>query len=161
MDIRGNPISCDCTVYALLRYMNGELNDILKIKTTNLVCHSPKEYRGISLSNINIDEFTCDFYVPNIPNNLCKMNCPMKLNWAKKLITFNCEKMSFTQLPQDLCLIPGYEIELNLRNNLLEEMPIIDISDYKAVVKLNLSGNKINRFDRRIMFSNIEVNMTL
>lgn len=163
LNIRENPIVCDCYIYELLNYINDvKIKEKLKIKINKLKCNGPKEYNGEYLSKININEFVCDS--TNYDGRMSVMRslnipyeCLVRKNLKKHIIIIDCDNRKIIQLPNKLCdNCLDYNIELNLRNNLLTKIPNINLF-YKNVTKLFLSGNKIENFDTKILDTNIEV----
>ncbi|XP_043474795.1 toll-like receptor 13 [Leptopilina heterotoma] len=163
LDIRKNRIVCDCKFYPLLKHINGELIEpkmnTLNVEVSNLKCYSPRDYRGTLLSDIKIDEFSCDFKKSSEFPSDCDVDCPMKLNIMKNLLTYHCENKRLTKAPAVLCSTPNYQIEMNLNNNYISSYnPLIGPS-YENVTNLLLAKNRVTFFSSKILFlhKNIKV----
>lgn len=163
LDIRRNPIACDCKFYPLLEHINGELIEpkikTLKVQVSQLKCFSPKSYRGTLLTDIKIDEFSCDFRKDSEFLSDCNVDCPMTLNIRKKLLTYECENKRLTKPPDNLCSTPNYQIELNLNNNFITSYNSLLKPSYENVTNLLLAKNKVTFFSSNILFlhKNIKV----
>ncbi|KRT83338.1 hypothetical protein AMK59_3019, partial [Oryctes borbonicus] len=145
-----NPINCDCKIFETLKYIQAK-GETKSIELSNKeVCATPTELKGMELSNINLDNFTCktdELY-------RCPSACNCRMFPSKAILEINCSNVGLHSSPviNSLNIVPtGFGVNLNeiwvdLSNNSITEFTEKDHS-YANVSVLNLSHNRLRKVD--------------
>lgn len=165
MDLSDNSIFCDCSVYNFLTYLDGSMatnvTNVLHLETRNLTCSSPTKYKGTLVTDIKSVDFRCPFDTLGLSrgNFFCPQECTAMLDISKKTTIVNCFMKKLFKAPEILCTPNDFDIELNLENNFLTEIPELHRPDYINVKKLFLAANNIETVNKGVLTSNLEVSL--
>nr|XP_012233910.1 PREDICTED: protein toll-like isoform X1 [Linepithema humile] len=141
-----NPLHCDCELYDFLRYIEGKMHPNVKryirIDSENLTCHTPFRLKDVRV--INLQSEFC------IANNTDIVMCPTRCNCfvkqEEKTFMIDCFRKNLIFVPRFMIKPPdSWQVELNLSNNKLTQMPKLTNLNYGVVSKLILSHNNISK----------------
>uniref|UniRef100_A0A8D8UMW7 Protein toll n=1 Tax=Cacopsylla melanoneura TaxID=428564 RepID=A0A8D8UMW7_9HEMI len=152
----GNPITCDCSYYALVDYVyyfrKAQFSEPFKrqiIETEDVTCKpwNIPYLTGITYWNKEqniptnrfaiLEELTCN-KVDGCPSSC---TCSYSLYYNKT--TVDCSSVNLKLMPQDLNLTNKSRILLILRNNSIQQLLQNQSDNYKLVTDLDLSLNAI------------------
>ncbi|XP_067205462.1 protein toll isoform X1 [Linepithema humile] len=143
--IEHNPLHCDCGLYDFLRYIENKMlpnvTRNINIYSENLICSTPFQLKDVRV--INLQSESC------VANNTDIMMCPDKCNCfvkqEEKTFMIDCFRKNLTFVPSFMIKPPdSWQVELNLSNNHITQMPNLTNLSYRIVSKLVLSHNNIS-----------------
>ncbi|GJQ74438.1 Tl [Trypoxylus dichotomus] len=148
--LNNNHINCDCNFFSVLKHIDTKSQTKLITLSGNETCTSPAEFKGIKLTDITMDNFTCksdELYQ-------CPQECDCVLHPSKGILQINCPNAGLHSPPviNPLQIAPTQfgadlsEIWVDLSNNSIGEFTTGDLS-YKNVSVLNLSHNQLRKID--------------
>jgi protein toll len=166
LNVKHNPIECDCHVYDLVRYYNDLLDETVKymiqILSDGVICKGPKDFEGYQVESLPIKALTCEIF-----SKECPESCQCYVRPADKGLIIDCSNRGLTQIPGSLSnmnvtLLDGAQttidhIELDLRRNRIKQLPKIFEDSYKRVTKLYLSNNNITSINTTSLSPKLEV----
>ncbi|XP_001604577.1 protein toll [Nasonia vitripennis] len=164
VEIDDNPIRCDCEVYELLRYLNGDMHPFVQnyvhLKPGKLSCRSPEYMRGSQLSELKAKSLKClvESEQPR-PGDPCSPNGGACTCWQRpedKALLLDCAARNLSRAPEWIDARGAARIELDLRVNRLVEPPSMYKKGYEKVTSLNLSRNRISFVDERLLSPNLK-----
>lgn len=146
--IDGNPLSCNCSNYDFLRYVNKkvspELLGFVEFVTGSLVCSSPEQWKDVPVSNMSYKAVTCPITPPGVPTN-CSYPCTCEFRRADMAIIVDCIGKNLTEAPPKLPTRPdSNRTELYLTDNSLIALPDFSLPGYQYVSKLAIGKNNIS-----------------
>ena len=157
VDVRNNPIQCDCEIYNFLEFIKKENNKIL-FKIENLICHTPDYYNDTEVVSLNYQNFQCPIKYDNFSkNDACAGICDCWIRPFDKSMIINCGNKNLSKIPELTSVKNAPKIELYLKSNKIKEFPDIQQPGYNKIELLDLSNNLISEFDEHILNSNIQV----
>ena len=150
LDFTGNALHCDCTVYALYKYVGSfdteESRDynqigVLPYNMNSMICRYPRYLKGIRLVEAPIISFGCYEEVPR-----CPRDCQCWVRTVDKAVKVVCSNNTLKELPK---FLPNNTVELDISGNALVSLPedlpgyllFIDILDLSDNVLENLEGS--------------------
>ncbi|KAK3097080.1 hypothetical protein FSP39_006195 [Pinctada imbricata] len=149
IDVRNNPILCDCKLVPIMEMVRP----LLKLTSVfeeflDIPCFEPPNLRDRTIYNITLTGDWKEMNCPLMPRDDCPDSCKCyyklsgkRVNFlrAEKRVTVNCTDSELHELPQK---VPnGSEYHLFLSRNLISE---ISPRSYLKLTKiLNLSQNKL------------------
>ncbi|KAK3096785.1 hypothetical protein FSP39_003258 [Pinctada imbricata] len=155
MDIRNNPIRCDCILVPIMEMIRPLLNVVQAFKVfLDIPCFNPTQLRGRSIYNItktgDWENMTCPLYVINDCPRGCK--CFYKLSGKRvnflreeKTVFVNCTGSGLNELPHVLPKGDEYSIDFSGNN-----ISVVRPRNYLGfTVMLNLSQNRLHKIDSR------------
>lgn len=83
--------------------------------------------------------------------------CRCWLRRSDRTLLLDCAARNLTHAPDWIEARDVSRVELDLRDNLLEEPPSMYKKGYEKVTSVNLSGNRILFIDERLLSSNLKV----
>lgn len=163
LDVRENPIFCDCINAKLLQYINGNLEEniykYVAINTENLKCRGPEKHSGKLFWTLKNNDLSCQVKAEIATKE--QSACTYEFFFETKLTITNCANKNLSDIPVEIAFIGGFTVELHMENNNLEYIPFFDSTKSKSITKLYLSGNKIKDLDGIASFINLEVNIKI
>lgn len=153
ISLDNNPIECTCQNYNLIRYIQSKFSCSIPIIPEpelridiNTICYGPPLLRGVPLYKILGEDLLClmdfSYYFTGSPRNCSYFQHMHPYNTS---IVVDCSYKGFFNAPE-FNLPFGYRlIEVHLEGNNLIEGPSKELAEYKDVIKLNLSGNQIEK----------------
>ncbi|XP_014203428.1 protein toll [Copidosoma floridanum] len=164
VDIADNPIRCNCEVYDLVRYLNGDMHPYVQnyvhLKPGDLVCHSPEYMRGAQVFELRAKTLKC--MVENTqarPGDPCSPTndaCTCWLRPEDQALLLDCVARNLTRAPEWIDTRDVAKVELDLRMNNLEEPPSMYKKGYDKVTSLNLAHNRISFIDEELLSPNLK-----
>lgn len=94
------------------------------------------------------------------PGDPCSPNggaCTCWLRRHDRSLLLDCAGRNLTHAPEWIDARDVAKVELDLRNNYLEEPPSMYKKGYEKVTSVNLSGNRILFIDERLLSPNLKV----
>ncbi|XP_066245879.1 protein toll [Euwallacea similis] len=135
LDIRNNPILCDCSNYDLIVYNNEtELKTFIDIKQDGLVCFNDKKTKVLDLAPNDVECSVTDG---------CPKSCKCSYKSMMKAVVVDCSFRNFTTYPELNFLTPYKQTYLLLSGNKLTQSPSGNEGNYHNITLLDLSGNTI------------------
>ena len=132
LDLRNNPLSCDCKDYAIFE----AIQNITLRRYTELTCNDPPELKDQHILKTPLDQFTCRLIKD------CPEECQCKEIPHTKAITVNCTSVVIDDLPQTVPPCPqNYKYTLLFSNTGLREVPFR--SYLSNTSRVFLSDNRI------------------
>lgn len=164
INIENNPINCGCEVYDFLRFLNGEMHpyvqNFVHIKVKDLKCYEPAEAIGLKVQDLRHDKLTCKLenLMPR-PGDPCAVNgqCECYQRPYDRALLLNCTDRNLDKAPEWIETKNMAKVELSLQRNNLKEAPAMNKQGYEKVEKLDLSHNKIEAIDERVLSPNLQV----
>ncbi|XP_011308295.1 protein toll [Fopius arisanus] len=161
VSVENNPINCDCDIYDLLRYREGDMDPKVQnnvhLKMEKLKCQKPSGLLNLSVENLKSKSLKCLVENPEIYNATCPGKCECWLQPSKRAYLIDCSYQGLTVAPQSLKAPGGLTIELNLNGNFLKKMPSMRQPGYEAVTALSLSKNEIMELSQSSLSKNLRV----
>ncbi|XP_043273538.1 protein toll-like [Venturia canescens] len=161
VSVENNPIECDCELYSLLRYLEGELHpnvqNAFHLVIGQLKCTGPQDFADIAIIDLKSSTLTCDIKVTRNESD-CPSLCTCYSRPFDKAYIINCSNVGLTEPPQSVCTeSPHSSIHLNLSGNSLNVMPDSEGCGYDEVTVLDLTHNNISK----ISVENLPRNLTV
>ncbi|XP_034945149.1 uncharacterized protein [Chelonus insularis] len=160
INIQNNPISCDCNLYDLLRYIEGDIHpyvqNLFSLKVDNLKCDQPASLKGIEISHLKSRSLTCEIIESPRDNLSCPQNCTCMKRPSDKSILIDCSYRGLTVAPEPLHVPAGRRVEMNLIGNHLTTMPSLTQSGYDQVTVLSLNKNSISQISANATSEKLE-----
>jgi protein toll len=156
--LEGNPLTCDCKVYDLLRYLEDRLEpearSMFEIVAGNLTCSAPPEWRGITVKKLSSLKIQCP--LPKLGD--CPHPCVCLERPADSALIVDCSGLNLSQSPAslpdplklDTRVLWPRRIKLNhtelwLQGNGIVTLPRWSTAPgYSRVTRLYLSHNNIS-----------------
>ncbi|XP_058791509.1 protein toll-like [Phymastichus coffea] len=167
VNLNSNPIYCDCQLYSLLRYTNGELKpaalDFVTLQVQHLACDGPEHMRGTRLLSLKTPELKCildrDGQSTAASGDPCSANgaCDCWLRPVDRTLILDCAARNLTEAPALIVLGNADYVEIDLSANALTLAPSLLGNGYDKVRSLNLAGNLIGRLDEDLISPNLKV----
>ncbi|XP_058801642.1 protein toll-like [Phymastichus coffea] len=165
VDIADNPIRCDCEVYELLRYLNGDMHpnvqNYVHLRPANLTCDSPDYMLGAQVFDLKAKTLKClvesEQPRPGDPCSPSNHACNCWLRPEDKALLLDCAARNLTRPPEWIDAQNVAKVELDLRMNKLKEPPSMYKKGYEKVTSLNLARNNISFVDERLLSPNLKV----
>ncbi|XP_011506298.1 PREDICTED: protein toll-like [Ceratosolen solmsi marchali] len=164
VDIADNPIRCDCEVYELLRYLNGDMHPYVQnyvhLRPGNLSCESPDYIRGAQVFELKAKSLKClvESEQPR-PGDPCSPSggaCTCWLRPEDRALLLDCAARNLTRPPEWIDARAVAKVELDLTMNELKEPPSMYKKGYEKVTSLNLAKNRISVVDERLLSPNLK-----
>lgn len=149
VNLKGNPINCNCHIYDFIKFMdlikNDNIKSLIAIDVNEVSCASPNKYSQLPITNLELDMLTCspeEFGISlEVPPNCTSYEFRP---WDKSLIV-DCMNSNLTKVPE--LVLPDSDkydqIEVHLEGNQLTTGPMEGMG-YEDVTKLYLFSNNIN-----------------
>ncbi|XP_066138522.1 protein toll-like [Euwallacea fornicatus] len=135
LDIRNNPILCDCSNYDLIVYNNEtELKTFIDIKQDGLVCFNDKKTKVLDLAPNDVECPIADG---------CPESCKCSYKSMVKAVVVDCSFRNFTTYPDFNFHMPHEQTYLLLSGNQLTQGPSGNEGNYHNITLLDLSRNAI------------------
>ncbi|KRT81713.1 hypothetical protein AMK59_5594, partial [Oryctes borbonicus] len=155
IDINGNPLNCDCSIFELMRYFDGTYSNkdiYLRISLDGAVrCHSPSTLAGRDLRNFKSQTFTCDYSNVYVCPEKC--SCEMYPYYHSFNVTCSSRNLSkppiipeFRVATYDNSMFTINKLVIDLSNNSIQNFTKRD-SSYANASELNLSNNGLDLVD--------------
>ena len=137
LDIKDNPLICDCTMMDFQRKIQRLVASDEKIDESQFdswLCHSPDDVRGKKLLSIRPKHLKCEIHY-KCPTP-CK--CYKRLSGLPSLV--DCRSVGLRKLPND---IPDGPVELRLEHNEIRHLNFPSHNYLRNVTSLHLSNNSL------------------
>ena len=142
--LSGNPLACDCIMWAVAREVRKTLETNPKIKSrfNTWICDWPYRVKGKSILELGENQW--------MPRKSPPQNCPPKCFCQERcsdgIVIVDCEERNLTKFPR---LMPQGIIELNLINNEIKDIPAYSFLTNVTVLKL--TNNKIDQLQASVL----------
>lgn len=183
VELYSNPMECDCFLYPFLAYtrhfnmferLTSVRRVVFRIDSTNeLVCAQPEVFRGRPLSQLSLNELSCEV----TDEHYCPAECVCFYRAADRSLSIDCDHARLAEIPSQLVLdnfrdIPLYQkketqrvpdisaLIVSMRNNSIVELSPLrqlfrwtrsaryrNYSDPDLVIDVLLDGNKIAQLE--------------
>lgn len=159
--VDNNPIKCNCDLYDFLRYIEGRMHPKVQqyfhIIPRNLTCHSPQWLKGVRVTDLKSKSLTCR--MNEDPNITCPEMCECFFRPVDQTFIFDFSHRKLSQVPSIREPGPGHSwnLELNLTDNRLTQMPNLKNLGLNSVRKLGLSRNNISEIFLDALSTTLEV----
>ena len=136
MTLAGNPLTCDCKMAATVTLISPVLEKHPEIKPRffSWLCDWPHELKGKSFLDTNK---TYEWMTRENAQN-CPSACFCRKRCSDGHFVIDCESQSLEEIPSSM---PQGQIELNLINNYIRDIP--PYSYLENVTVLKLTNNKV------------------
>ncbi|XP_014227287.1 protein toll-like [Trichogramma pretiosum] len=164
VDIAANPLRCDCEIYELLRYLNGDMHpnvqNYVHLRPGNLSCAGPEYARGRLVGEQRARDLKCLVESPEArPGDPCspdaRLACACWLRPEDQALLLDCRSRGLRRAPDwiiDAADQRVQKVELDLSGNELTKAPSMHRKKgYEKVTSLNLAGNKISEIDETLL----------
>ncbi|XP_044582529.1 protein toll-like [Cotesia glomerata] len=158
IDIGNNPLKCDCQIYDLLQYFEGELpylHNRFYLKAEDLKCQSPVEMKSLVVKDLKSKDLTCVYHDSEDTGNLCPSPCSCKVRPSNKAFLVDCLYRGLKEAPQPFTN-PGHHVEMDLSGNYLKTVPSLKQKGYENITILRLSNNYISSIDANNLSDTLE-----
>ncbi|XP_063987785.1 protein toll [Diachasmimorpha longicaudata] len=159
VSIENNPLNCDCDIYDLLRYQEGDMDakvkNIVDLKMTNLTCQKPSWLATTPVENIKFESLKCLVEDATIYNATCPDVCKCWMKPNNRSYIIDCSYRNLTKAPDHVRAPQGLSIELYLGGNSLRNMPSMSSPGYDTVKVLSLSRNEITQLPLEGLSNNL------
>ncbi|XP_015115690.1 protein toll [Diachasma alloeum] len=149
VSVENNPINCDCDLYDLLRYREGDMHPNVEnnvhLKMKNLKCQKPSWLMNIPVEDLRSKSLKCLVENATIYNATCPPRCDCWLQPNERAYLIDCSYRNIMKTPEFVKAPRGLAIELNFTGNALKKMPSMKKPGYNAVRVLSLSKNQITQ----------------
>ncbi|KAK6765982.1 hypothetical protein RB195_025724 [Necator americanus] len=138
LQISGNDLPCDCQVLPLVEWMRANTTRTVEAGQ----CTRPAEMLGKNLEDLTKDDMKCS---GEIVESACAGNgdyCPASCTCQDTIV--RCSNKELTAFPS---AIPVDTTELFLDSNVIDEIPIDQISRLSNLVKLDMSHNRVESIE--------------
>lgn len=154
IDLSNNPINCECYAFELIRYSQNKSIYALNIKTDNLVCFEPPQYKNMSLKYLDIHNISCD----STNSTTCPAKCTCLLKIERRIEIIDCQQKNLKYI-DIIKLRMDVGIELYLDNNSISNMDEFLITNKLAnITVLSLSHNNLSSVPEHLdSLKNLEV----
>ena len=142
--LSGNPLACDCIMWAVAREVRKILqtSPIIKPRFDTWICDWPYRVKGKSILELGENQW--------MPRKSPPQNCPPKCFCQERcldgIVIVDCEERNLTKVPS---LMPQGIIELNLINNEIKDLPAYSFLTNVTVLKL--TNNKIDQLQTSVL----------
>ena len=136
LNIRNNPLTCDCLADNLQRAVWSWIKNNKEINIAQFnswLCHYPEELRGAKFLSIRQEQLKCETQHPK-----CPVPCKCYKRPAGLPIFADCRNRSLTELPDE---VPEGSIELRLEYNQIQNLTFH--SSLRNVTSLHVSHNRL------------------
>ncbi|XP_015589971.1 protein toll [Cephus cinctus] len=155
-----NPVLCDCVLYDLLRYLEGEMHpnvqNLFYIVPGDLKCKGPSWLEDIPVSNLNSKSLKCLVEGPDVAGK-CPEKCECWVRPHDTAFLVNCSYRQLRDAPGSIEGFANHHVELNLTGNYLTEMPSFHNPGYKQVTTLLSSYNNISSISLEALSPDLKV----
>ncbi|XP_069700002.1 protein toll [Periplaneta americana] len=153
--LEGNPLTCDCKAYDLLRYLEDklepEVRSMYDLIPGSLSCANPPELQGVPVTNVRSKQILCPL---ELQCGICPHQCTCYIRPAFSALIINCSDANLQHAPAELpdliqcrktfAQFRPNHTELWLENNSLETLPHNSSQGYNWVTHLHASHNNIS-----------------
>ena len=142
--LTGNPLACDCIMWAVAREVRKilETNPKIRPRFDTWICDWPYRVKGKSILELGENQW--------MPRKSPPQNCPPKCFCQERcsdgIVIVDCEERNLTKFPR---LMPQGIIELNLINNEIKDIPAYSFLTNVTVLKL--TNNKIDQLQASVL----------
>jgi hypothetical protein len=106
----GNPFHCDCGMYAVA-HLYQAYRRLIDDPMLKVICHSPAEFRGLSILNIRLYDLVCNL------THACPPACRCYRQPATHRVVVECLDVIVTSLPDVMPVLEdGERLVLRFRN---------------------------------------------
>ncbi|XP_053376423.1 protein toll-like [Mercenaria mercenaria] len=137
LDIRKNPLSCDCHAHNLIkRVQQSPFSRWAKSEYLGITCYDPPNLRDQrAFYDVALTELNC-----NIMDN-CPTGCLCQDRPEEGILNVDCQWLNLTSMPDTLPRSPYNKIELQLGNN--EITKFSNVSYLKYVTNMSMPDNSL------------------
>ena len=142
--LTGNPLACDCIMWAVAREVRKilETNPKIRPRFDTWICDWPYRVKGKSILELGENQW--------MPRKSPPQNCPPKCFCQERcsdgIVVVDCEERNLTKFPS---IMPQGIIELNLINNEIKDIPAYSFLTNVTVLKL--TNNKIDQLQASVL----------
>ncbi|XP_015189779.1 PREDICTED: protein toll-like [Polistes dominula] len=164
VQVENNSLSCDCSLYDVVRYFNGDMPvtvyNFFELRLGNLTCVKPNGIQGPQINQLDFKTYQCpedDYF--QIEKN-CQTMCSCNIRPYDKMRVLDCSynKISLFFIDKNKMNMKGnYPLTLNLTGNNLRFIPPLNDLESFNLTHLLLSNNKISHLAVYRLPKSIEV----
>ncbi|XP_050509871.1 protein toll isoform X1 [Diabrotica virgifera virgifera] len=140
VDLRKNPILCDCSVYNLVRYYQNDMYPAVRsridLNINGIVCDKSTLFQDVLVTHLKPDDISCE-----VSSISCPKKCFCLWHYHSDSVHVNCSNRNLTQFPT--LTIRDNKIKLDLDGNYIEG-GLNSSMGYDNVTELILSNNRIH-----------------
>ena len=142
--LTGNPLACDCIMWAVAREVRKilETNPKIRPRFDTWICDWPYRVKGKSILELGENQW--------MPRKSPPQNCPPKCFCQERcsdgIVIVDCEERNLTKFPS---IMPQGIIELNLINNEIKDIPAYSFLTNVTVLKL--TNNRIDHLQASVL----------
>ncbi|XP_015189877.1 PREDICTED: protein toll-like [Polistes dominula] len=148
--VENNPVLCDCHLYNLLRYYNGDMPinvyNLFELKLGNLTCVKPNEKDGLQFNLMYFKTYQCpeDEYFQIVDRHPSLCTSMIRPYDQTRIIDCSNKLKPELKINKNTINLEGnYPLILNLTGNYLREIPSLDYIESLNLTHLLLSNNYI------------------
>ncbi|XP_066588676.1 protein toll-like [Prorops nasuta] len=156
ISIENNPLICDCDLYNLLRYLEGEMHpfvqNLFHIKSDNLTCMNENNTQNIKVENLRSKTLRCIVNDREL-KKACIKSCECSIEPYSQTYIIDCSYKNLTAININTLNTNDnrkYEISLNLTGNRLTHLPNLDNISVLALSHNNLKNVPLNALNPNI-----------
>ncbi|XP_015189658.1 PREDICTED: protein toll-like [Polistes dominula] len=162
--VENNPLICDCHLYNLVRYSNGDMPvtvyNLFELRFGNLTCVYPDGIQKAQINQLDFQTYHClekDYFkIVDKHPNLCTSN--IRPYDKRRVIDCSYKLMFELKINKNTINLKGnYPLILNLTGNYLREIPSLHYLKPLNSVHLLLSNNEISKISLDRLTNNIQV----
>ncbi|XP_032218341.2 protein toll [Nematostella vectensis] len=140
IDLRDNPLICNCkltALFRLLKRLTADYPDVTHAQFDSWICSQPTRLRNVALLRVPENQFQCIMDLEN-----CPRECTCAVREIDQTVLVDCSERGLHRLPFKM---PAGELEVNLRGNAIRELPWRHYLGNITV--LELSNNEIKELN--------------
>lgn len=161
LNIRNNPIVCNCSIYDAVRYFRNKMLASVNIILEHAHCYRPDPVRNASLGSVDLFKLKCSLNSTYPEDNAkCPDKCNCEYRPVDQSIVVNCTGAGMEKFPNQLPNVTNSPIELLLMNNNLTSLEgLAHLFSIARVTKLWLSFNKLENINDLIIPVGLQVSL--
>ncbi|KAL4239484.1 hypothetical protein ACF0H5_000299 [Mactra antiquata] len=160
IDIRENPLMCDCNIYNLIWRVKNSFFGWSGNEFLDIICQSPPQLFGKKVMyEIKMSEFICDV------TDSCPVGCTCEDRPDSRTLNVDCRGIGLTEVPDKVPFTPYDKISMQLDDNHIKTFRNVNYLPF--VYSVTMSNNSLQsvpgyvmneiaskRDDARVDFSN-------
>ncbi|XP_015189900.1 PREDICTED: protein toll-like [Polistes dominula] len=152
IDVKNNPLSCDCSLYDIVRYFNGDMPvtvyNFIELILGNLTCVQPDGTQGPLINQLDFKTYKCQEDAFFELHKNCQTRCTCYVRPYDKARILDC---SYKNIPifridkSKVHFVSMHALVLNFTGNHLKKIPSLDDLQEFNLIELFLSNNQISK----------------
>ncbi|XP_017885444.1 protein toll [Ceratina calcarata] len=148
-----NPLDCDCEVYNLIRYLEGDMpfaSNYFHIEIDNLTCESPQWLKNVAVRDLKSKYFKCEVEEP------CPSDCKCYSEPKYSEFVVDCSYKNLMNPPNEIKSLEGHRLVVDLTGNGLKDLNW-QLGADTEMYKLLLGNNSLRELDSKELPKNLSV----